>query len=358
MIIYLDTNIFYKNWFLESAHFQYLFNFVNNDGHDLIISKVVIEEIENIRDREINSTIEKIEKEFAYLNKRLKNDINISVQSLIDESYSMEKLLHNSVDGLNILDYSSVPQTEVVNRALKNKRPFQEGEKGYRDTLIWLSLLDFIKNNDIKDDIIFISANKDDFYNKNKKGTEFHDELLIDLKDKNIENSFTPHESLYSFIKNTIDTDLHSFDHFNPEFDEFLEEEGENYLKTYDFRGEIVATRAFQFSINFSQIFDVEVDMFEGLEDPELIGIKKLNDNSLYINYRYNLRRVTLVLEVLKEEFLKHKAEIDEYFYDKEFYDEFVKISTVIRPYFDVSFIYNPKTDIASHYSVDHLHLG
>lgn len=357
MIIYLDTNIFYKNWFLESAHFQYLFNFVNNDGHDLIISKVVIEEIENIRNREISSTIEKIEKEFAYLNKRLKDDINISIQSLVNESYSMEKLLNNSVDGLNILDYSLVSQNEVVNRALKNVRPFQEGEKGYRDTLIWLSLLDFIQRNDIKDDVIFISANKDDFYDKNKKGIVFHHDLLMDLKNKSIKNSFTPYESLYSFIQ-TIDTDLHSFDHFNHEFDEFLEEEGENYLKTYDFRGKTVATRAFQFSINFSQIFDVEVNMFEGLEDPELIGIKKLDDNSLYINYRYNLRRVTLVLEVLKEEFLKHKAEIDEYFYDKEFYDEFVKISTVIRPYFDVSFIYNPKTDTASHYSVDYLHLG
>ena len=27
MIIYLDTNIFYKNWYFDNPHFKYLFNF-------------------------------------------------------------------------------------------------------------------------------------------------------------------------------------------------------------------------------------------------------------------------------------------------------------------------------------------
>ena len=358
MKIYLDTNIFYKNWFLESPHFMYLFNFINNESHDLVISKLVIEEIENIRKREINSTIEKIEKEFDFLNKRLKNNISLSIQDMVNEPYSMEEVLKKSVYWLDLVDYNSVPQDEVVKRALHNIRPFQEEEKGYRDTLIWLSLLNYIKEKNSDDEIIFISSNKNDFYDKNKKETVFHSDLLKDLEEKGIKNKLVPYDSLYSFIKNTIDTDLHSFEHLNADFETFLEEEGEDYLKTYDFRGKIVSTRSFQYTINFSQIFDVEVDMFEGLEDPELLGIKKLDENSLYINYRYNLRRVILTLEVLKEEYIKNKSEIDQYFYDKEFYDEFAKITTVIRPYFDVSFIYNPKTETSSHYSVDWLYLG
>jgi hypothetical protein len=277
---------------------------------------------------------------------------------MVNEQYSIESLLKNSVEWLQIIDYNDVPQDEVVKRALNNIKPFQEEEKGYRDTLIWLSLLDYIKRNEIKEDIIFISSNKNDFYDKNKKGTFFHNDLILDLEKKDIKNNVIPYDSLFSFIKNTIDTDLHSFDHINNDFETFLEEEGEKYLKTYDFRGETVTTRTFQFSLNFSQIFDVEVDMFEGLEDPELVGIKKLDENCIYINYKYNLRRVTLIIEVLKEEYLRNKSDIDTYFYDKEFDDDFVKISTVIRPYFEVSFIYNPKTDTPSNYSVDYLYLG
>lgn len=358
MKIYLDTNIFYKNWFLESAHFKYLFNFINNDAHDLIISKLVIEEIENIRNREITLAISHIDNKLEYINKRLSKSLNLDIHNIVNESYSMELLLKNSVEWLEIIDYSNVPQEEVVKRALNNIKPFEEEEKGYRDTLIWLSLLDYIQRKDIKDDIIFISSNKNDFYNKNKKETVFHDDLIRDLEKKNIKNNLIAYDSLYSFIKDTIDTDLHSFDHINKDFETFLEEEGEKYLKTYNFRGETVTTKMVQFSLNFSQIFDVEVDMFEGLEDPELVGIKKLDENSIYINYKYNLRRVTLILEVLKEEYLKNKAEIDAYFYDKEFDNDLVKISTVIRPYFEVSFIYNPKTDTPSNYSVDYLYFG
>lgn len=358
MKIYLDTNIFYKNWFLESAHFKYLFNFINNDAHDLVISKLVIEEIENIRNREINLAVEAINKEFDCLNKRLSKCINLDIQNMVNESYSIESLLKKSVEWLEIIDYNNVPQDEVVKRALSNIKPFQEEEKGYRDTLIWLSLLDYIKRKEVKEDIIFISSNKNDFYDKNKKETIFHNDLIRDLEKKNIKNKVTPYDSLYSFVKDTIDTDLHSFDHINNDFETFLEEEGEKYLKTYDFRGKTVTTRTFQFSLNFSQIFDVEVNMFEGLEDPELVGIKKLNESSIYINYKYNLRRVTVVLEVLKEEYLRNKAKLDDYFYNEEFYDDFVKISTVIRPYFEVSFIYNPKTDTPSNYSVDYLYLG
>lgn len=358
MLIYLDTNIFYKNWFFESPHFKYLFHFINNEGHSLLISRLVIQEVENIRNREVKSSLEEIQKSIQNLNKRLIRNVDFDDEIVNNQEYDFEKLLNNHVDYFDVLEYRSVQQEEVVQKALYHLKPFQEDEKGYRDTLIWLSLLEFVKQKDIKEEVIFISSNKNDFFDQNQKHICFHPDLLKDIEVRNITTSIVPYETLFSFVKNTIDEALHSFDHSNPDFEEFLEEEGERYLETFDYRGEIFNFRPYSFTIKFSQILSVEVDMFEGLEDPEVLAVKKMSKDSIYVNFKYNLRRVTLTLEIFKDEYLKYNDDIDVYFYDSQFHEDTVSITTVIRPYFDVSFIYNPLTEVADNYSVDYLYIG
>jgi hypothetical protein len=360
MIIYLDTNIFYKNWYFDNPHFKYLFNFINNEGHTLLISKLVIQEIENIRNREIKSTLEDINKCMEFLNKRLLHNVKFDDSAIINQKYDFKELVKKFIDysNITILDYSDVEQEEVVEKALYLKKPFQEEEKGYRDTMIWLSLLAFVKTNNIEEEVIFISSNKNDFFEKKKKSVTFHSDLLEDINKKQITAQITPYETLFSFVKSTIDEGLHSFDHTNPDFEHYLEILGEEYLGTFDYRGEMFNFKSGVFTIKFSQILNVHVDMFEGMEDPEVLGAKKLNEESVYVNFKYNLRRVTLTLEILKEEYFKYKDEILNNFYNVEFQEETVLISTVIRPYFDVSFIYNPLQEEVNDYSVDYLYIG
>ena len=69
MQIFIDTNIFYNDWFIQNSNFKYLFNYINNDGHTLLLSKLVIQESENIRNREINEALSEINKNI----KKLKN---------------------------------------------------------------------------------------------------------------------------------------------------------------------------------------------------------------------------------------------------------------------------------------------
>lgn len=63
MLIYLDTNIFYNDWFLNQANLKYLFHFIANENSKLIISKVVCEEAENIQKKEQKISLEKLNKE-------------------------------------------------------------------------------------------------------------------------------------------------------------------------------------------------------------------------------------------------------------------------------------------------------
>ena len=53
---------------------------------------------------------------------------------------------------INIIPYPSTSHKDLVSRDLARKRPFQESGKGYRDALIWESLLTICtKPNDLFD---------------------------------------------------------------------------------------------------------------------------------------------------------------------------------------------------------------
>ena len=49
MKVFLDTNVFHNDWFMNNANFKSLFHFLNNEVHELILSKLVVQEVENNR---------------------------------------------------------------------------------------------------------------------------------------------------------------------------------------------------------------------------------------------------------------------------------------------------------------------
>src|SRR5256885_412702 len=62
MHFFLDTNVFYNDWFFRSASFRYLFHFINNKGHELLMSKLVVEEAKNIQARELALAVAAVKK--------------------------------------------------------------------------------------------------------------------------------------------------------------------------------------------------------------------------------------------------------------------------------------------------------
>jgi predicted nucleic acid-binding protein len=51
--VFLDTNVFYRNWFAGNANFKLLFYYLNNLEYELLLSDLVIQEANNIRQREV-----------------------------------------------------------------------------------------------------------------------------------------------------------------------------------------------------------------------------------------------------------------------------------------------------------------
>jgi hypothetical protein len=104
----------------------------------------------------------------------------------------------------------------VVDRALACKRPFLEGEKGYRDTLIWLSLLEHIKVTDSQDEIVFITANSKDFFESGSKDT-FHPDLITDIQALPTSISIKAFSSPAAFVESVINKHEHAIDYTKAE---------------------------------------------------------------------------------------------------------------------------------------------
>lgn len=360
MKIFLDTNVFYNDWFMNNANFKYLFHFLNNEGHELILSKLVIQEVENIRRRDIDSCLTEINKQVKKAQKLNGQKLVYSEKDLGIGVYELLPLIKEKVDIVKVFDYEEVSHSEVVNRALRNKKPFLEGEKGYRDTLIWLSFLKYIEHTkQDNDDIVFITANKSDFFNIKNKVVKFNADLEKDIHKKKLKSEIKAFTSLFDFVNSTIDINEHAVDKFNSEeiFEDFVEESGTEYIENMSHKDLSNYYEDPIFDSKVKEILDIRTDVWEGLEDPQFMHTTKLNGNDIYISYRYNLRRVTIEIDIPEMDYLENKDELHKIFVDIEVSKGVVTLISYVRPYFDVSFIYNDKNETFKDYEVAELWL-
>lgn len=80
-------------------------------------------------------------------------------------------------DAGSVLDDPDVAHSELVARALERRRPFTEGERGYRDALIWYSALECASS----ERVVLLTANTKDFAKETDNQIELADDLIADL---------------------------------------------------------------------------------------------------------------------------------------------------------------------------------
>lgn len=99
-----------------------------------------------------------------------------------------DKKLDDRLEELKVAipDYEGIQHSEIVKRAMGKKKPFNESGKGYRDALLWESLVRYCSRFDTK--TILITKNKKDFCDE-KDFNSIHKDLKQDLiaRNKNVE---------------------------------------------------------------------------------------------------------------------------------------------------------------------------
>ncbi|MFT2790916.1 PIN domain-containing protein [Serratia sp. T13T92] len=301
MLILIDTNIFYNNWKMSSAMFQVLSNFIKNTtGNQLVIPFVVFREVQ----KKYNEELEKLQKEILQLKGRVKklSENEFHIDDFNDEikKFSFQNELLKMFPRTHIISSSYIDNDLLLDKAIFSKRPFRDNEKGYRDALIWNGLTQYLHNNKMGDEIVFITNNSHDFMSPDKQKKEFHSDLIEDLTNLGLHNVFSLYNSLSEFITEHVDQELHSFSHRNIEeieerYIEAIESEFESFTPIYmenlslDDCASLYDSSGFNGAI-IRKCKHFDFDVIEGTEDPSMYSGYKLPDNKYAFEYSYNFR--------------------------------------------------------------------
>lgn len=203
--IIIDTNVIHLDFKLNKARIVTLCNTSTILGHEIFIPEVVIDEI-------VKQYDEKAEEYINSFNTALKklSDLSTSpiTQTPIDakgfiSNYRNE--LNNRIKqlGIGIIPYPNTGHKIMVARELGKKKPFKDSTKGYRDALIWDSVMEHTQKYSSNCGIIFLTANSKDFADKDKKG--LHADLIADCVSNGIP---TTSIRLVTDIQNFIDNEI------------------------------------------------------------------------------------------------------------------------------------------------------
>ncbi len=176
MKIFLDTSILIKEGYLRSEAARTFLKAAKILDIGVCLPEVTYDELLGRVKIEINKQSDAAEKAI----KKLINltDKNFSTPDPKEffsnyENWLGELLNQNEVE---ILNYPVVPPKEIVEASYIGKKPFKPSGKGYKDYLIWRTLLE-LTNKESHEEFVFVTNNTKDFCAEKSTSPTLHPDL-------------------------------------------------------------------------------------------------------------------------------------------------------------------------------------
>ncbi len=179
MRVVFDTNILCADFQLKGNDFRVFLGGMQRVGIQIYLPKVVIDEVTN----KYWQKFYRIAKESLRICQEWQQATgkstrpSISFKSATAETCKYKKYLLKTFDAVEAtrLPYPNTSHEVIAQRAIEHRKPFKENGAGYRDTLIWESILSLFNND--SSPICFVTNNSKDF----GEGPKAHRDLLQDL---------------------------------------------------------------------------------------------------------------------------------------------------------------------------------
>ena len=175
----LDSSIFIAERFGASAHLSALLFASRAVGYTVHIPRPALEEIVAAYSRRLESSAQKASATLVELSRLLGRDVDSSIADIDiaqETQFFRDRLSEQLMrTETKILDYPAISYEQLVRQATSRRRPFNEKGAGFRDALIWHSVLELASN--VADDIVLVSSDKD-FAGEHG---QLHDDLKEDL---------------------------------------------------------------------------------------------------------------------------------------------------------------------------------
>ena len=159
----LDANTVISEGFGASAHLRALLSASSAVGYKVYLPKPVLEEIAAKYARDLASNARKVGDNLGALSRLLGRDLRSPLDEfdLTAETASFKERLLGQLraSGSEILDYPGTSHEDLVSRATSRRRPFDDKGSGYRDALVWETVLKLATQ--VEGSIVLVSKDKD-----------------------------------------------------------------------------------------------------------------------------------------------------------------------------------------------------
>ena len=294
MHIFVDTSVIIRESFFRSPFALSFFRAAHHLGIQITVSQVVLDEIVGRYKKSIRENYERFEKIRKEVNKVTQNEIagiNVELEEKIffrDLDNIVEKF------GFKILPYPNRSARDIVKQSYRSRKPFNDKGEGYKDYLIWESLLSFLETRPDAKEVFFLTGNVKDFCESEGNSRSLHHHLREEIADRDIKISIFA--DLKTFFNEKILPklkDLNLQDCIYLDIDELHYDavDGVNdlltYYTTYGFEGlpfsnDVTITRIHNMTLESQTIKEIDEDTilvsFEGTVEIEVDGYIEKND--------------------------------------------------------------------------------
>lgn len=176
MIFVLDTTELRDQKRLEGGAFRLFLLARGRTNHRVCVPQVVLDEYFRAVRELMQSVAENVERDAGLL-RRYWGKLDVTIPN-VDEQYDgWRKYIEDRLRAarVEILPHPEVPHADVVARDIARRRPFNAKGQGYRDTLIWESILQLARAS--RERIVFITSNATDFVDDDVIHADLRDDL-------------------------------------------------------------------------------------------------------------------------------------------------------------------------------------
>jgi PIN domain len=163
MNVVFDTCAVYPDLLLRGTQFEVLLSSASRLGITIVEPQLVVDELIN-KHRESLATLKRDWRKIGAETKRLFGKDVVAPQVPWEkDSFDYSEYLTTFLRKHNckFLPYPSIPHADVVQAIFAKRHPFHGGEYGYRDYVMWQSILEFFRTANEK--IVFVTSNTKDF---------------------------------------------------------------------------------------------------------------------------------------------------------------------------------------------------
>jgi predicted nucleic acid-binding protein len=181
MKVVIDSNFFISRQFrLSGPHMTILVAGVSLGAIKVVVPLIVFEEVLNKFRERLSDLNSDLSRSVSKANEILAKEFHLQAPAvdLDAASGAYKKSFEKLISDLKaeVPTYKDIPQVDLVVRDLQRRRPFQDSGKGFRDALIWETILRYVLAPDIR--CMLITSNTKDFCGEQHA---LHDHLQQDL---------------------------------------------------------------------------------------------------------------------------------------------------------------------------------